>query len=172
MKDRILALDPSGAYNEGKGTTGICLLNALTGVIITTNRIEARDHVTQMSYWKEHAAWIQSCHDAFPGQLALVMEDYLIYASRADSHINSHMETSQLIGYLKMVCDDLQIPVTMQRACDVKNRWSNTILERKGILFRQGRSLAVQTEDGPKRVCLHEVDALRHALHFHHFKNR
>jgi hypothetical protein len=171
MRDRILAIDPSGAFYEGKGTSGICYFNALDETILSSGCLLATDYTKPTDFWRAHKDFIVWAHDETPGQLAIVMEDYLIYASRADTHINSHMETSQLIGYLKVCCDELDIPVTMQKACDVKSRWSNTILLHKGYIFRQGRHLACNTETGTTPLCDHQIDAIRHAVHYSKFKN-
>jgi len=171
MRDRILAIDPSGAYLEGTGTSGICYFNALTDRIIQSDCLLATDYDKPTSYWRAHKQFIEWAHEQTPGQLAIVIEDYLIYASRADTHINSHMETSQLIGYLKVCCDEMDIPVTMQPAHEVKSRWANGILMHKGYIFRDGRHFACETALGVKPVCIHEIDAIRHAIHYSKFKN-
>ena len=50
--DYILALDPSGAFHEGKGTTGWCLFK--NNKIKYTGILSAKRHCCMESYWESH----------------------------------------------------------------------------------------------------------------------
>ena len=169
MKKVVLALDPSGAYNEGKGTTGWCLMDTKTKEVIHKGALYAEEYHTDIDYWKAHLDLVRRYEGEFPMQMAVVIEDYLLYAEKADSQINSRFETSQLIGVLKYWCTDKGIPVYMQTAGEVKNRWANPVLQGKGIIALKGRTYELCCLR--KHINRHELDALRHALHFSYFYN-
>jgi hypothetical protein len=69
----------------------------------------------------------------------------------------------------------------MQRAVDVKKRWSDIILEEEGIITRVTTTKVFEHCHGksgfalPKtlqRLMSHELDAIRHAVHYAMFKNK
>ena len=163
----ILALDPSGAYMEGKGTTGWCILNAATHIIELTGTITAVNYKSDVEYWDAHLDMIRLFDGTYEG-LAIVMEDYLLYAAKAEAHINSRFETSQLIGVIKHYAYKKGIPIYIQRATDVKNRWSNKVLLYKNIIKKRGKHMVTHTGYS---VCRHELDAVRHAVHYDTFYN-
>ena len=164
--DAILSLDPSGSFHEGKGTTGYCLMLA-DGTIEEINTICARQHTDAFSYFKAHVLLIEQLAMNYEN-LCVVMEDYVLYANKAASQVNSAMETCQLLGVLKYVCDCSRIPWHIQKAAAVKTRWSDEVLLSKGILKKDKRGLMA---DGFK-ICKHEIDAIRHAMHFVTFYNK
>ena len=47
----IVALDPSGNYSEGNGTTGVC---ELEGKLATVSDIHAGAYECAEEYWKAH----------------------------------------------------------------------------------------------------------------------
>ena len=56
----VLALDPSGAFKEGLGTTGWCLFDQHTDKIVKFGFIYAGNFATQFKYWDEHIQLIDS----------------------------------------------------------------------------------------------------------------
>jgi hypothetical protein len=165
--DNILALDPSGCYNEGKGTTGWCLYNANTKQIVATGSISALSYPCKEAFWDAHIELIKTFIN---DKTALVIEDYFIYASRASAQINSHMETPQVIGVMQHYCWRYGIPYHMQKASDVKTRWSDKILVHKNIIKPKGNGYVVAQTN--KRINRHCKDAIRHAVHYATFKNK
>lgn len=151
----ILALDPSGSYHEGKGTTGWCLM--YRGKLISTGLIEAKKYDTDMKYYKAHLALIRKMADHYPDNLVIVMEDYLLYAKRAQSQTNSRMETCKLIGIIQYYCYNNYLDCTLQTASQVKKRWTDEILEHEGI--------KLPTTHAER----HARDAIRHAMHYTYF---
>ena len=168
MHDFILALDPSGAFMEGKGTTGWCLMDARVNQIVFTGYISAVQYDSDVAYWDAHLDLIADLRTHY--NVALLVEDYLLYAHKADEQINSRFETSQLLGVIKHYAYLQEIPIYMQRAAEVKTRWNNTVLLHKGILKQRNRRMYL-TSNG-EAVCKHELDAIRHAMHYCTFYNK
>ena len=166
----ILALDPSGAYFEGKGTTGWCVYNCDMNCISIAGCIEAKRYATRLGYWDSHIALLQKFIKRYKNQLHIVIEDYRLYASKADSQINSRMETCKLIGILQYFCEANQIPFTMQLAAEVKTRWSDQILLHKKLIVHTKRKYTLP--DKKTEVNKHACDAIRHAVHYATFKNK
>lgn len=160
----ILALDPSGNFNEGKGTTGYCLLDANADKIIEYGFISSTDYSSMESYWYAH---IRLLNRIYNKQTVIVIEDYLLYGSKKDNQINSRMETPKLIGALQLHCYRHHIHYILQPASEVKNRWTDTILDHKGYFKIVGNG----TKLNDKYISKHTKDAIRHAVHFNTFKN-
>lgn len=165
----IIAIDPSGAYWEGKGTTGYSVFHVPDNRFIDLGVIQARGQICAEAYWDKH---LQLLHNLIfsargqrkgkPQKTIVVIEDYLLYADKAESQINSHMETPKLIGILQHWCYKNKIPYYMQTAGTVKKRWADDILVHKGYLKKKGNRY---------EVCEHTRDSMRHALHFANFRN-
>lgn len=157
-----ISFDPSGNWGkEGMGTTGVCLLD-------NGNRrlyeIKATDYDSEESYWNAHKAFIEIVEPDF-----VTMEGYRLYnhkGSAAQMQSNSEMQTSQIIGFLKMVCWLRMIPYNIQFASEIKTRWSEDVLVRLGILEKKGRSYYFNGE----LTSTHKRDSLKHSLHWEKYK--
>lgn len=165
----IIALDPSGAYNEGKGTTGYSVFNTADNTFIKLDKLQAKNYDCKEAYWDAHLKLLEQLLFSKTAQrknkakhTILVMEDYLLYANKAEHQINSRMETSKLIGIIQHWCYLKDIPYSMQQANLVKNRWTDLILQNKGYLKKKGSKW---------EVCEHIRDSMRHAVHYATFKN-
>lgn len=162
----VLAIDPSGAYFEGKGHTGWALFETdgeQQRNLLDFGCITADKYSSLPDYYHAVSNLIK------PGMI-VVIEEFMLYATQAKSQINSRMETSKFLGYLQMYCYDHGNKVCMQTASEVKKRWADHILEHKGILQQSNGTvikfwyaLGRQTND-------HERDAIRHGMHFCTFK--
>ncbi len=164
----LLALDPSGSFNEGKGTTGFCFCDADTKQIIHADSISAAVYCKQEEYWEACLNLILHYSKQCKGNFIVVMEDYMLYADRCESQINSRMETPKLIGVIQYMCYQHNIPLRMQTASEVKQRWHNGILIHEGILEKRGKKLYVND----KEIDKHTIDAIRHAVHYSTFKRK
>lgn len=160
----VLAIDPSGNFHEGKGTTGYCLLDANENKIIEYGYIPSSDFDSIESYWYAH---IKLLNRLCTKSTMLVIEDYLLYGSKKDNQINSRMETPKLIGALQLHCYKEHIDYILQPASEVKNRWTDEILDHKGYFCIVGTG----TKINGKYISKHTKDAIRHAVHFNTFKN-
>ena len=157
---RILAFDPSGNFEEGKGTTGWAFKTEDTSKL---GEIRAEDFKQVEEYWHEHVELIHRCNPTH-----VVIEGYRLYNHRgqaASSQANSMLETPQLIGLIKYYCWVTEIDLTIQYATQVKSRCSDDVLQNMGILDSYNRFNGERTNN-------HKRDALRHLLHFERYGNK
>lgn len=163
----VLALDPSGNYYEGKGTTGWCI--ARDGFIYDAGQIYSAESASQMAYWDKVISLLKNANLKLTKDdtLVIVCEDYRLYASKSESQINSNLETPQLIGVIKYWCYKHDIPCVLQMAAEVKIRWSDKVLKENGILNYRSRKYYC----GKVLIEHHSKDALRHCLHYMTFKD-
>lgn len=172
MYKAILAVDPSGAYHEGSGNTGLCLFNTEKNIAMWVDTISAADFICMEEYWDAHLIYIEDIiryYHFAKGELIVVIEDYLLYSNKTDTQINSRMETPKLIGILQHHLWKIQVPYYMQTASTVKKRWTEEVLVHKGYLKTQGRSWILGTTR--EETNRHNRDALRHAVHYATFRN-
>jgi len=155
----VLALDPSGAYQEGLGTTGWCLIDQETQKVMKFGYIYAGNYPCQFQYWDAHIALIDSLAGYHPD---VVIEDYLLYGDRAHAQINSRLETPQLIGIIKYESYKRGLYIYIQTALQVKIRWNNDILVNKRIIKKKGRSYMI----GDTLLSDHIIDSIRHGFHY------
>lgn len=165
MSRYILAIDPSGNYNEGKGTTGWCLYDTHSDKVIKFGIIKAVKYNRQEDYWRAHLDLI----DGLAGfGYTLVLEDYMLYANRAAEQTNSRFETPRLIGIIQYECYVRGINLVFQTASAVKLRWANKILVHKNIIEERGSSYYLSDT----RLSEHCIDSIRHAVHYATFGNK
>jgi hypothetical protein len=160
----ILAFDPSGSFNEGKGTTGWVLMDS-DERLLERGYISAEQYNCPEAYWNNHIVVLEKYWKRYQGNLIVVIEDYVLYRDRSDSQTNSQMETCRLIGVLLWKCWQLRQPYTLQLASMVKNRWSDELLFREGIIYRDGRNI-IHRQSGISLGLIHTRDAFRHAQHY------
>lgn len=159
----VLGIDPSGAFHEGKGTTGLCLLSKGKNYRIDYIwELKASNFLTAEAYWHEHTRRIEQLYKRYP-ELVISIEDYILYSQKALSQINSHFETSQLIGVIKTYCWLHEIPLHIRPAAAVKRRWSDDILVHKGLLTVNKGKYYCRASEEP--LSLHIRDSIRHAVH-------
>lgn len=166
----VLALDPSGNFYEGKGTTGWCI--ARDGYITQAGQIYSAEYASQFEYWHAVADLLVNnfCRVDLKNKdtFTVVCEDYRLYASKSEAQINSNLETPQLIGVIKWICGIWNVPCVLQMAAEVKTRWSDEVLFKTGLFKRKGR----YTFLGDVKVEHHSKDAVRHCLHYMTFKEK
>lgn len=161
----VLAIDPSGNYKEGQGTTGWCLFDQQENKIAKFGTIKAEDYSCQFQYWNAHVALIDSLAGFKPD---VVIEDYLLYSNRAEAQTNSRLETPQLLGIIKYESYIRGLYIYMQTAMQVKTRWNNQILVKKGYLNKKGNRYYV----GSVLVVDHIQDSIRHAVHYKTYNSK
>lgn len=167
--DYILAIDPSGNFEEGKGTTGTCLFNATANCVECLKDIHASAYENKEEYWQAHLKYIASILNQYDN-VFIVVEDFTLDPRRAMQQSHSKMETPKLIGILQLYCKQKDIPYKMQRAVEVKNRWADHILEYKKYIIKKNRMYYLP--DDTKPMSRHCKDAIRHAVHFATFYNK
>ena len=156
---KIIAIDPSGNFNEGKGTTGWA--EYYNGKLIAVGQIRALDYKTRENYWQAHLTLLEAHNPDI-----CVVENYRLFASAKDAQVNSELETPMLIGVINMYCATRQIHYRSQGA-HIKSRFTNNILLRKGIVSQdtQKRYYAVGVP-----ISKHILDAIRHGEYYINFK--
>jgi hypothetical protein len=156
---KIMSIDVSGNFKEGRGTSGLAFMES--GKVTHLYELSARNFDSPERYWEGHRTLIEKASPDY-----VVMEGFRLYGTKANEQINSEFETPQLIGIIKMVCYDLKIPLTIQFASEVKTRWSEDVLVAKGILeFKNGLYLW-----NGQRTNSHKRDSLKHILHFERYR--
>lgn len=166
----ILALDPSGSYTEGKGTTGYVLINA-DEKLIETGALSAKHYKCAEEYWDAHAALIKYFHEKYKKNLIVIIEEYILYRERSRNQTNSKMETCRLIGVIQHTCWKLKQDYSMQLAAAVKTRWSDELLQREQIIYKSNGSF-YHTASNKSLKLKHIRDAFRHAIHYAVCKNK
>ena len=169
MNKFILSFDPSGSWHEGKGTTGWCVFSTADKRITCAGNIAADKFNCAEAYWCKHLELLDNFYAKYKDKLVLVVEDYLLYESKAKSQINSRMETPKLIGIIQVWAYQHSVPLLLEPASEVKTRWANNILNYKGYIKKSGRGYMIPNVKCPD-VTRHCLDAVRHAVHVATFK--
>lgn len=154
---RILALDPSGNWSEGKGITGWALFKR--GELFKFGDVRAKEYSKAEHYWAEVCGLV----DRFDPHV-VVYETYALQSGKAMEQSWSQMETPQLIGLLRWWCWVRCVPAVGQPP-SIKARFSDSVLERLGIIER--------TPSGYKcmegRTNDHIRDAIRHGMYYNQY---
>lgn len=158
----IISFDPSGNFHEGRGTTGVCIAYS-NGEIHKVDEIYAGKYETAEDYWHEHIKLLKSTL-AVAGNLEVVMEGFRLYGHKSKEQTNSQFETPQLIGIIRQWCYGAEVPLKIQYAHEVKNRWSDSILLKENIIYTKGRVRYLTKTD--QLLNNHKTDAVRHMLHY------
>lgn len=153
--NHIVSLDPSGNYTEGKGTTGIATI--ITGSVPHVSQLSADDYSSPEAYWNAHLKILKPATE-------IVMEGFKLYAHKKNEQTNSQFETPQLIGVIRHWAFANGVKLHIQYASEVKTRWADEVLMKKGIIYRkEGYRFVTATDE---RLNNHKTDALRHLLHY------
>lgn len=164
----ILAIDPSGNFEEGKGTSGFCFWDCKMCKPIHVFQIRASDFKTKEKYWQAHLEQIDFYKNKYDS-LIIIIENFTLNPNKAMQQSHSRMETPKLIGILQLHCAQHKVPYHMQQPAQVKNRWADPILVRRHVLVRHGKYFYLPNASKP--INDHCRDAVRHAIHFDLFKN-
>lgn len=141
---RLVAFDPGG-------TTGYCIFE------YNPEDSDQRPRLVesgQLDTWQGIRGILEGAPDA------VVCESFRVFAYAAKSMIGDEMITSQVIGAMRMICDDLNLSLIFQNPSE-KMFFTNKRLREYGYIPAWIEKL----HDGR-----HALDAIRHALYFLHFK--
>lgn len=152
---RILVLDPSGNFKEGKGTTGYAFI--VDRDIAEVGELKATQFKGQIQYWLAHISLI----NAFFPLDKVVMESYQLYAHKLNAQHFSYLETPQLIGVLTVECYRQKLPLTFQSASQVKRTYPNSKLVEMNVIQRKRGYFWKD-----KKASTHMLDAIRHAVYY------
>ena len=165
---RVISIDPSGNFEEGKGVTGyiVAKVDEETGEyeITSTGCIKAEDYETRVQYFNAHKMLLKYYYN-----LAIV-EDYRLYnhkGAKAAMQSYSLMETPRLLGVIEMESFVTRVPIHWQMASEVMTAFSEDVLVARGELFKVGNKYRLRNNMTVNR---HERSAYKHFLKWH-YKN-
>jgi hypothetical protein len=158
---KILAIDPSGNFTEGKGKTGFVMFWHEDGVedVFKFGTLSAENYETRVEYWADVAILI-----AEEKPDVLVVEDYRLYntaATGAAVQSFSQMETPRLLGVIEQTAVMNQIPVVFQMANTTKP-YTDDKLQKLGILKKEKNKWWFKGQ----AINDHQRSALRHLLRY------
>lgn len=163
---RLLAIDPSGEWDlNSQGVTGLCFYE--TPESFSTGRVYADNAQSKMEYWEHVLRQIPKMHPD-----AVICEDFILYNSKQSALGWDSLNTARLVGCIEHTCYVQNIPLILQRAVDVKERWVNTILEHKNLIMPYKNTKSWQLCSTNQVLTDHELDALRHLMHALTFNKR
>lgn len=159
---KILAIDPSGNFKEGKGKTGFAFLflDEVDGHSINFGTIDARNYDTRVDYWFDVALLI-----SMEKPDILIIEDYRLYntsGTSASVQSFSQLETPRLLGVLEQTAQFNHIKEVVWQMANVTKPYSDDKLIRLGILEKTKNRYYFRD----KPVNDHERSALRHLLRY------
>lgn len=155
-------VDPSGSFNEGKGHTGIAVIENENWDSLTISSIAAKDFKDRHSYWKRILDSIMHIVQDTSEPVTVIIESFMI---RNQGFLTGKMpETIQFIGAFTWELEKENIKYIFQTPSQAKSRFKDDSLSRyipnfelrsNGRYYLNGK----QTND-------HVRDALKHLLYF------
>lgn len=170
---KLLAIDPSGSFDTGKGITGYSIYNLNKQTLLTVGQIRAEDFEQKGDYYKEHLKLVEKIKPNL-----IVIEEFTLYPSKASSFYNKELETSQLIGEIEGYARINKIEVIKQRASNIKGalykpnvllKAINNQIEHNNLGKRMKKN---QWKFKGKVISNHIVDSIRHAAYYFNKINR
>lgn len=162
----IMAIDPSGNFEEGKGHTGLAYMFGNWDTVSVAS-INAKDFKSRVLYWD---AILDRIKDLLKRReegdtIHIVIEKYV---TRSNGFTTGKVsETAMLMGLIIYTCETNNIPYTMQSPSQAKTRYSDaalcklfTHMEIKGNRYYLNTNC---TND-------HERDALRHLAFYKNYR--
>lgn len=163
MIKKVLAMDPSGNFNEGKGTTGWVFAEVRDNGyinIVEIGDIKATDFETRAKYWEEHFNLIERLSPDHT-----IVEDYRLYnhrGARASMQSYSQMETPRLLGIIELTLELCHMDYNFQMASQM-TPWTEERLVSMGVLNKVGKRYNL----GNRPTNKHIRCALKHLYIWH-----
>ena len=153
-------IDPSGSFNEGKGHTGISIIDDFNWDTLKTYSLAAKDYTDRHLYWEDIIMKIVVNNCDF-----VVIESFVV---RGNGFLIGKMpETSLFIGALIWELEQYGIKYTFQSPSQAKARFKDEYL---GMYIP---SYEVKEQSGKNYYYLngkitndHVRDSLKHLLYF------
>ena len=154
-------VDPSGSFNEGKGHTGIAVIEDNDWSTLKYKSIAAKDYENRHQYWTAIMEEIVS-HIDEESEAKVIIESFMI---RTQGFLMGKMpETIQFIGALEFILEECEVPYSLQTPTQAKSRFKDDDLP-KYIPGFEKRINGRYYLNG-KQVNDHIRDALKHLLYF------
>jgi hypothetical protein len=166
---RTIAIDPSGNFEEGKGHTGIAIIDDNDWENVKVLSISAKDFLSRHSYWWNIIHTLG--RNSKLGETQVVIESYVTRMNGFT--IGKQSETAMLIGVIVYRCEQLEIPYTFQAPSAAKSRFKDELLPK------YYPKLVLDTSTGKNRylydgklISDHIRDAMKHLLYFKRYKEK
>lgn len=166
---RTIAIDPSGNFEEGKGHTGIAIIDDADWENVKVLSISAKDFPSRHAYWWGILHTIG--HNSKFGETQVVIESYVTRMNGFT--IGKQSETAMLIGVIVYRCEQLEIPYIFQAPSAAKSRFKDELLPK------YYPKLVLDTSTGKNRylydgklISDHIRDAMKHLLYFKRYKEK
>lgn len=165
---RTIAIDPSGNFEEGKGHTGIAVIDDCDWENVKVLGVNAKNYTSRHGYWNDIIRAISAQCDV-PAKV--VIESYVTRMNGFT--IGKQSETAMLIGVIVWNLEKWEIPYEFQAPSTAKTRFKDELLPK------YYPNLTLDTSTGKNRyfyngtlVSDHIRDAMKHLLYFKRYKEK
>ena len=159
---KYIFIDPSGSFNEGKGHTGIAMIEDDDWTTLKYSSIAAKDFDSRHDYWRKIINIMVKEALTNPKSVKVIIESFMI---RTQGFLMGKMpETIQMIGALEYWCESFNVEYILQTPTQAKARFKDEDLPRYIPDFEK-RANGRYYLNG-KQVNDHVRDALKHLLYF------
>jgi len=164
---KYVFVDPSGSFNEGKGHTGIAVIEDNDWNTLKYKSIAAKEFSTRHDYWYAIMETIEDyIYDV--SDIQVIIESFMI---RTQGFLMGKMpETIQFIGALEFTLEEWGVRYSLQTPTQAKSRFKDDDLP-KYIPGFEKRTNGRFYLNG-KQVNDHIRDALKHLLYFTKYKSK
>lgn len=160
---KYIFIDPSGSFSEGKGHTGIAIMEDDNWKTLTIESFAAKDYLTRAKYWNAIIRTVLWEHITLGvGNVTVIIESFQI---RTHGFLMGKMpETIMFIGALTHALEEEGVHYVFQTPSQAKSRFKDEALPKyipefelreNGRYYFRGK----QTND-------HMRDALKHLLFY------
>lgn len=163
---KYIVLDPSGNFIDGKGHTGVAVLQGEDWKNLKSYTIYASHYETRHAYWKDILDKIvEECSTALHS--IVIIESFMIRSS--GFMLGKMPETIRLIGFLEYALEEYGIDYVFQTPSQAKSRFKETHLIKHIPNFEYRPSTQRYYLNG--KICSdHARDALKHLLYYKRYK--
>lgn len=156
-----VCIDPSGSFNEGKGHTGIAIIEDDNWNTLRTLSLYADKYNTRLEYWTDIINKTFMPFKDKPSEVKVIIESFTI---RSNGFLIGKMpETFLLLGAMVYLMEKLGIKYTFQSPSAAKSRFKDEILDRYIPNFIKKNNFYYLNGI---RVNDHIRDALKHLLYY------
>ena len=162
---KYVFVDPSGSFTEGKGHTGIAIIEGSDWKTLEYKSIAAKDFPTRHAYWYSIMETIQD-HVYDVSDIQVIIESFMI---RTQGFLMGKMpETIQFIGALEFILEEWGVYYSLQTPTQAKSRFRDEDLPKYIPGFERRKNGRYYLNG--KQVNDHIRDALKHLLYFIKYK--
>lgn len=166
---RTIAIDPSGNFEEGKGHTGIAIIDDADWENVKVLSISAKDFPSRHAYWSEIVQTLAKWCAGKPARV--VVESYVTRMNGFT--IGKQSETAMVLGVIVYELEELGVPFYFQAPSAAKTRFKDELLPK------YYPKLVLDISTGKHRylydgtlISDHIRDAMKHLLYFKRYKEK